>query len=1093
MVDLPSWQPRGFTTEAPQERVSGADVERQGNYITRGLGELAQGVEGVAVKAAEVAGRQAGEKAVTRNPDGSVAVVAPEQNFLFNPRAAAAYDRAVATRVHADMQSQVSRGLTDIHQKNLGNPDGYSKDAADFVNGLAAKQNDPALAQSVRDYGMRLSDQHRNGLVNAQGSRDVQSSFQSITTRIEDQKNTLTALARQGGTGTDEFKKQADALNHYYDELKGNPLFGMTADKVESDRKRAFDMLRGEAIVGQVDRDFNRTNKAEAQKILREEILNNPKLNLNERERAHLYSVGMSRLEFLSGEQKADVDANRASLNAFEKAFTANPRSVGAADLDMVYTKAEKLGDADTMKRVDAMRHMQTKAQELNGLPVSQQRASLREHLAEGKDPSHVDRLEGNFATSLKTMFDAMPDNLKGQATIYSGFRSAERQKELWDAAVQKYGSPEAARKWVAPPGRSNHNHGLAADLKFASPEAKQWIHDNAEKYGLHFRLSNEDWHIEPINKGAPGQQPRPVDGLVENGNIDLNSRPIVKNPDGSISTVRSISIGTDKGEVLIPTVSDDGRIMSEKEAIDTYKRTGKHLGIFKTPEQATEYAKSLHAEQEKRYASPPSANGRPYTPEEYAKNPYLGVLWANRLAADAGVQKQLGTSIGQGIETGLSNGFLPSPTTLGAFMQIAEAQPQAFGEQMQRIATNLSAMQTAQSAQQLGPNGAADVLRQAREQANGGSIIQQQYASSLKTYMDQQDKERKDDPFGHAANHGWIPQVPRPLDFNNAGALAQGMAERAVAAQRIGSREGNASVSAIEPKAMPQVQSVMTNGTIDQRLNVLSAISSLPEPIMKATIGELAKSGETKTLAVAGSLARHNPDVARGVIEGAALAQAEPKLKPKDDDAQAAFIKALPLHDMPLAEARQSLRDTALAYYAKLSATANDTTGVFNQRRFDEAMKAVSGGIVTFRGAKMIAPWYGASDRDAHEALQTLTDADFRGTSVNGAPFPASMLRAGGAGLFTSGKWRLESAGDGRYLVFSGTDQDRRYLQRDRLDARDPGGAFILDLGARRAQVEAARKASLSTGGPQYSPMPDLGFGDGGLPGLIEKPTMRR
>jgi hypothetical protein len=88
--------------------------------------------------------------------------------------------------------------------------------------------------------------------------------------------------------------------------------------------------------------------------------------------------------------------------------------------------------------------------------------------------------------------------------------------------------------------------------------------------------------------------------GQLEPGNIDLTNRPRVRNSDGSVSTIRSLGVNIDGKETLIPTVSEDGRIMSDDEAVAQYKRTGKHLGKFNSVAASNAGAVALHDEQER-------------------------------------------------------------------------------------------------------------------------------------------------------------------------------------------------------------------------------------------------------------------------------------------------------------------------------------------------------------------------------------------------------------------------------------------------------------------------------------------------------------
>jgi hypothetical protein len=82
--------------------------------------------------------------------------------------------------------------------------------------------------------------------------------------------------------------------------------------------------------------------------------------------------------------------------------------------------------------------------------------------------------------------------------------------------------------------------------------------------------------------------------GMLERGNINLENRPVVRNPDGSISTERSISIGDKGQEVLIPTIID-GKAVSPEEAMNYYRATGEHLGKFKDVPSADRVASWIH------------------------------------------------------------------------------------------------------------------------------------------------------------------------------------------------------------------------------------------------------------------------------------------------------------------------------------------------------------------------------------------------------------------------------------------------------------------------------------------------------------------
>lgn len=95
--------------------------------------------------------------------------------------------------------------------------------------------------------------------------------------------------------------------------------------------------------------------------------------------------------------------------------------------------------------------------------------------------------------------------------TINSGFRTPSRQRELLEEAIERYGSREAALRWVFEPDVSMHVQGLAVDV--GDRPAARWLDGNGDRFGLCRTLAWEWWHFEwrPGWERA-GDCPDPVD-----------------------------------------------------------------------------------------------------------------------------------------------------------------------------------------------------------------------------------------------------------------------------------------------------------------------------------------------------------------------------------------------------------------------------------------------------------------------------------------------------------------------------------------------------------------------------------------------------
>ena len=132
------------------------------------------------------------------------------------------------------------------------------------------------------------------------------------------------------------------------------------------------------------------------------------------------------------------------------------------------------------------------------------------------------ERVDQRIYEPLVEMLEAAREENWGELPmVVSGYRTQEKQQNLFDEKIAEfkregYSDSEAvkqAEQWVAMPGYSEHQLGLAVDINGSAYDVYLWLQENSYKYGFIFRYpgsktditgtAEEVWHYRYVGKEA--------------------------------------------------------------------------------------------------------------------------------------------------------------------------------------------------------------------------------------------------------------------------------------------------------------------------------------------------------------------------------------------------------------------------------------------------------------------------------------------------------------------------------------------------------------------------------------------------------------
>ena len=164
-------------------------------------------------------------------------------------------------------------------------------------------------------------------------------------------------------------------------------------------------------------------------------------------------------------------------------------------------------------------------SEEWNLIVVNRWNVLPEDYSVELMELSNGQKIDSRIYPALQEMFDAARAE-RIYPIVREGYRTAEEQQEILDEKIQIYinqgysqsRAERTAKEWVALPGTSEHQLGIAVDInadkpKCSNEEVYVWLAENAYKYGFILRYplgkqeitgtSYEPWHYRYVGAEA--------------------------------------------------------------------------------------------------------------------------------------------------------------------------------------------------------------------------------------------------------------------------------------------------------------------------------------------------------------------------------------------------------------------------------------------------------------------------------------------------------------------------------------------------------------------------------------------------------------